>query len=54
MYDFYDNIFPISEYCYENKIGNVGALIECIFYLYVTHFNDIMFKQSCISGIFIR
>ena len=51
---FYDNIFKIMNYCFENNIGNEGALIECIFYLYITQFNNINLKKSNISGIFIR
>ena len=53
MMNFYDNIFDIMNYCNENKIGNNGALIECIFYLYITK-NNIILKRSNISGIFIR
>jgi hypothetical protein len=52
--NFYDNISYIMNYCYENNIGNKGCLIECIFYLYITKFNNIILKQSNISGIFIR
>jgi len=54
MFEFYDNILPIMKYCNETQIGNKGALIECIFYLYITKFNNINLKQSNISGIFIR
>ena len=54
MMNFYDNIFTIEEYCIKQNIGNKGALIECIFYLYITQFNDIILKKSNISGIFIR
>lgn len=54
MMNFYDNIFDIMNYCDENKIGNKGALIECIFYLYITKFNNIILKCSNIHGIFIR
>jgi hypothetical protein len=54
MFNFYDNILKIMKYCSENKIGNEGALIECIFYLYITQFNNITLKKSNISGFFIR
>ena len=54
MFEFYDNILPIMKYCNKNKIGNDGALIECIFYLYITKFNNINLKRSNISGFFIR
>lgn len=52
--NFYDNIHYIRNYCYENNIGNKGCLIECIFYLYITQFNNITLKQSNICGFFIR
>ena len=54
MMNFYDNIDNIMNYCNQNNIGNMGAMIECIFYLYITQFNNIILKQSNISGIFIR
>lgn len=54
MFEFYDNILPIMKYCNKNKIGNDGALIECIFYLYIMQFNNINLKRSNISGFFIR
>lgn len=54
MMNFYDNINHIMEYCNEHNIGNQGALIECIFYLYITHFNNITMKKSNISGVFVR
>jgi len=55
MMNFYDNIEYISEYCNTHDIGNRGANIECIFYLYITHFNNIILKKiSNICGIFIR
>jgi len=55
MMNFYDNIEYISEYCNTHDIGNQGANIECIFYLYITHFNNIILKKiSNICGIFIR
>ena len=54
MMNFYDNIDHIMKYCDTNKIGNDGALIECIFYLYITQFNNIILKKSNINGIFIR
>jgi hypothetical protein len=54
MMNFYDNIDNINKYCNEKNIGNMGCLIECIFYLYITHFNNIILKQSNIFGIFIR
>ncbi len=54
MANFYDNILNIMNYCNKQHIGNKGAMIECIFYLYITHFNNIILKRSNISGIFIR
>ena len=54
MIEFYDNIDNIMNYCYTNNIGNKGCLIECIFYLYITQFNNIILKKSNIKGIFIR
>ena len=54
MFRFYDNILRIMKYCNKKKIGNDGALIECIFYLYITKFNNINIKRSNISGFFIR
>ena len=54
MFNFYDNIVSLLKYCEENKIGNLGAIYECIFYLYITKFNNINLKKSNISGIFIR
>jgi len=54
MFRFYDNILRIMKYCNKKKIGNDGALIECIFYLYITKFNNINLKRSNISGFFIR
>lgn len=54
MYDFYDNILDIMNYCQYNKIGNMGCMIECIFYLYITKFNNINLKKSNIHGIFVR
>lgn len=54
MLNFYDNIDYIKKYCNTHNIGNEGALIECIFYLYITQFNNIILKQSNICGIFIR
>lgn len=41
------------EYCNNNQIENKGALIECIFYLFLSN-NNINLKKSNISGIFIR
>jgi hypothetical protein len=52
--NFYDNIDYIMKYCNTKNIGNMGAMIECIFYLYITHFNNIILKRSNINGIFIR
>jgi len=54
MYNFYDNMIHIMKYCNDNKIGNQGALIECMFNLYLTKYNNIQIKQSNIKGIFIR
>ena len=54
MMNFYDNIDYIMKYCNTKNIGNMGAMIECIFYLYITHFNNIILKRSNINGIFIR
>jgi hypothetical protein len=54
MFEFYDNMISILKYCYQNKIANLGACIECVFYLYVTKFNSINLKQSNIHGIFVR
>lgn len=54
MMNFYDNINDIMTYCNTHNIGNKGAVIECIFYLYITKFNNIILKQSNIHGIFIR
>lgn len=54
MMNFYDNIDYIIKYCDTNNIGNKGARIECIFYLYITQFNNIILKKSNIGGIFIR
>ena len=54
MLNFYDNIDCIMKYCNTQNIGNKGALIECIFYLYITQFNNIILKKSNICGIFIR
>jgi hypothetical protein len=53
MFEFYDNILPLLNYCYENNIGNLHAWIECIFYLYITN-NNINLKKSNIYGIFVR
>ena len=52
--NFYDNMFNIMEYCLKKNIGNEGCLIECIFYLYITKFNNIILKNSNIHGFFIR
>ena len=49
MIDFYDNMIPIRDYCIEKKFGTKGATMECIFYLYITHFNNINLKK--INGI---
>jgi hypothetical protein len=54
MFEFYDNILPLMTYASENNMGNSGAFIECIFYLYITKLNNITFKRSNIHGIFIR
>ena len=54
MIEFYDNIDIIMNYCDKKNIGNKGCLIECIFYLYITQFNNIILKKSNIKGIFIR
>lgn len=54
MFEFYDNILIIMKYCRENNIANEGALIECIFYLYITQYNNISLKHSNIKGIFVR
>ena len=54
MMNFYDNIDNINKYCNKKNIGNMGCLIECIFYLYITHFNNIILKKSNIFGLFIR
>jgi hypothetical protein len=54
MFEFYDNILQLLEYCNENEIGQNGAIYECIFYLYITKFKNIQLKKSNISGIFIR
>jgi hypothetical protein len=54
MMNFYDNMFNIIEYCFKQNIGNQGALIECVFYLYITQFNNIILKRSNIYGIFVR
>ena len=53
IYNFYHNIPKLIEYCFENKIGNNGAFIECIFYLYLVE-NNINLQKSNISGIFLR
>jgi hypothetical protein len=53
MFEFYDNILHIMDYCKVQKIGNKGALIECIFYLYM-EFNNIKLMQTTKSGMFIR
>ena len=53
IFNFYDRISDLIEYCNNNEIGNKGALIECIFHLYLTN-NNIYIKKSNISGIFIR
>ena len=53
MFEFYDNIVPLLKHCDENNIGNLGAIYECIFYIYLTK-NNINFKKGNISGIFIR
>jgi hypothetical protein len=45
MMNFYDNIDYIMKYCNTHHIGNKGALIECIFYLYITQFNNIILKK---------
>ena len=39
MFEFYDNMFTIKEYCNTNNIGNDGCLIESMLYLYITQFN---------------
>ena len=54
MFEFYDNILTLLEYCYDNRIGQHGAGIECAFYLYITKFNTINLKKSNIGGFFIR
>lgn len=54
MFEFYDNILNIMNYCDKKNIGNKGARIECIFYLYIRQFNNINLKKSNIHGIFIR
>ena len=53
MCNFYNEISNLMEYCDKNKIGNDGALIETIFYLYLTK-NKINLKKSEICGIFVR
>ena len=53
IYKFYDNMIKLFEYCHENNIGNKGASIECVFYLYLKKQN-INIKKSNIKGIFIR
>lgn len=54
MFEFYDHITPIMKHCHENNIGQDGALIECVLYLYITHFNNINLKRSNVGGFFIR
>ena len=54
MFEFYDNLFTIKKYCNTNNIGNKGAMIECMLYLYITKFNNINLKHSSIGGIAVR
>jgi hypothetical protein len=54
MLEFYDHMTPIMEYCSKNNIGQNGAMIECVFYMYLTHFNNINLKITNIRGIVIR
>jgi hypothetical protein len=53
LLNFYENILTLYEHCLEIEIGNKGALIECIFYLYLTN-NNISLKLTHIHGFFIR
>jgi hypothetical protein len=52
MHNFYDHIIPIIEWA-KTQVGE-AIKIECIFYLYIRHFNDIELKRSHILGFFIR
>jgi len=54
MYEYYDNIINLLRYCKELNIGNKGGIYECIFYLYITKFNNIDLKKTNLKGIFIR
>jgi len=51
--NFYNNMLEMLKYCFDNDIGNKGALIECMFYTYLKKKN-INMKQSRVKGIFIR
>ena len=53
LFKFYENILILYEYCNKIKIGDKGATIECIFYLYLKN-NVVTLKRSHIHGIFIR
>ena len=51
--NFYNNMLEILQYCNDNNIGSDGALIEFMYYTYLTN-NNINMKQSRVKGIFIR
>lgn len=53
MFEFYDNMFTLKEYCTTNNIGNDGCLIESMLYLYIIQ-NNINLKCSNIQGKFVR
>ena len=53
MHDFYDNMIELMNMCFASNIGQYGALIETMFYLYLTN-NNINIKYSNIHGFFIR
>jgi len=53
MYNFYENMLLLLEYCSKNNIGNNGAMIECMFYTYLTQHN-INMTQTNVKGLFVR
>jgi hypothetical protein len=53
MSTFYENMENLIVYMNNEKIGNKGALIECMFDLFLRN-NNINLKKSIIDGIFIR